>query len=148
MTRSPCLFAPPMLRPGGGRVSGPVVFVSHFAVKEGRLDDLRTLATEIEAELREGKPGTLAYLMYLDDEGSRFTVAHCFPDAEAMDRHFEGSDARTAAAFEVMTPMGWEIYGRPSEAALATMREGADATGVPLTVLAEHVGGFLRLAPA
>ena len=129
-------------------MSGPVVFVSHFAVKEGRVEELRALAAEIETQLREDKPGTLAYLMYLDEDGSRFTVAHCFPDAEAMDRHFEGSDARTAAAFEVMAPLGWEIYGRPSDAALATMREGAEATGVPLTVLPDHVGGFLRLAPA
>jgi quinol monooxygenase YgiN len=127
---------------------GPVVFVSHFAVKEGRVEDLRALAAEIEAQLRDEKPGTLAYLMYLDEDGSRFTVAHCFPDADAMDRHFEGSDDRTAAAFEVMMPLGWEIYGRPSDAALETMRRGAEATGVPLTVLPDHVGGFLRLAPA
>ena len=124
---------------------GPVVFISHFAVKEGRLDDLRRLADEIGGDLRTSKPGTAAYLMYLDEDGSRFTVAHCFPDADAMDRHFEGSDERTAAAFEVMDPLGWEIYGRPSDAALETMRQGAQATGVPLAVLPEYLGGFLRL---
>src|SRR5262245_65099001 len=100
---------PPRLPPGGGGMSGPVVFVSHFAVKEGRREDLRELAAEISAQLEADKPGTAAYLMYLDEEGSRFTVAHCFPDAGAMDRHFEGSDDRTAAAFEVMVPLGWEI---------------------------------------
>ena len=124
---------------------GPIVFISHFAVKEGRLDDLRRLADEIGSELRTSKPETAAYLMYLDEDGSRFTVAHCFPDADAMDRHFEGSDERTAAAFEVMDPLGWEIYGRPSDAALETMRQGAQAIGVPLAVLPEHLGGFLRL---
>ena len=51
--------------------------------------------------------------MYLGEDGSRFTVAHRFSDADAMDRHFEGSDERTAAAFEVMTPLGWEAPGRP-----------------------------------
>ena len=129
-------------------MSGPIVFVSHFAVKEDRLEDLERLSAEIVAELEADKPGTVAYLMYLDEEGSRFTVAHCFPDAGTMDRHFEGSDERTAQAFEVMTPLGWEIYGRPSDGALETMRQGAAATGVPLTVLPDHVGGFLRLQPA
>ena len=124
---------------------GPVVFISHFAVKEGRLDDLRRLADEIGRELEANKPGTAAYLMYLDDDGARFTVAHCFPDADAMDLHFEGSDERTAAAFQVMDPLGWEIYGRPSAGALETMQQGAQATGVPLTVLPDHIGGFLRL---
>ena len=125
----------------------PVVFVSHFAVKEGKLDDLRRLAAEIATQLEEEKPETLAYLMYLDDEGSAFTVAHCFPDADAMDRHFEGSDERSAEAFELMEPLGWEIYGQPSPSALGTMQQGASATGVPLTVRPNHVGGFLRLTP-
>ena len=125
----------------------PVVFVSHFAVKEGRLEDLRRLSGEIEAQLRADKPDTVLYLMYLDEAGSTFTVVHGFPDAGAMDRHFVGSDERTAAAFELMEPRGWEIYGRPSDAALETMRQGAEATGVPLTVLPDHVGGFLRLVP-
>ena len=63
-----------------------------------------------------------------------------------MNRHFEGSDERTAAAFELMEPRGWEIYGRPSDAVLEEMRQGAAAFAVPLTVLTEYVGGFLRLA--
>jgi quinol monooxygenase YgiN len=129
-------------------VSDPVVFVSHFAVKEGRLDDLKRLSAEIGGQLEADKPGTLAYLMYLDEEGSRFTVVHCFPDADAMDRHFEGADERTAQAFEVMSPLGWEIYGRPSDASLEQMRQGAEAGNVPLTVLPDHIGGFLRLQAA
>jgi quinol monooxygenase YgiN len=129
-------------------VSDPVVFVSHFAVKEGRLDDLKRLSAEIVGQLEADKPGTLAYLMYLDEEGSRFTVAHCFTDADAMDRHFEGADERTSQAFEVVSPLGWEIYGRPSATALGQMRLGAEAAGVTLTVLPDHVGGFLRLRPS
>jgi len=129
-------------------MSEPIVFISHFSVKEGRLEDLKSLAGDIQAGLLRDKPATVAYLMYLDEEGSRFTVAHCFLDAEAMDRHFEGSDQRTAAAFEVMEPQGWEVYGRPSDDALATLRQGAEMTGVPLTLMPDHIGGFLRLQPS
>jgi hypothetical protein len=128
-------------------MSEPIVFISHFAVKQGRLEDLRRLAGDIQRGLFNDKPATVAYLMYLDEDDSRFTVAHCFPDADAMDRHFEGSDERTAAAFEVMEPRGWEIYGRPSDEAIATLREGAEMTGVPLTILPDHIGGFLRSQP-
>ena len=85
-------------------MSAPVVFISHFAVKEGKLDDLRRLSAEVETQLRADKPGTVAYLMYLDEEGTRFTVAHCFPDADAMDRHFEGSDERSAAVSKSWSP--------------------------------------------
>jgi len=125
-----------------------VVFISHFAVKEGKLEDLRRLAEEMQTQLRVGKPMTVAYLMYLDEEGSTFTVVHCFTDAHAMDRHFEGADERTEEAYALMEPRGWEIYGRPSEGALEMMRQGAAAAGVTLTVRPDHVGGFLRLAPS
>ena len=125
----------------------PIVFISHFAVKPGRLEDLKRLAREIQTELLADKPATVVYLMYLDEDGSRFTVVHCFPDTQAMDHHFEGSDERTSAAFEVMEPRGWEVYGSPSEGALAMLRQGAEMTGVPLIVLPDHLGGFLRLQP-
>ena len=128
-------------------MSEPVVFISHFAVKEGKLDDLRRLSAEVETQLRAHKPGTVAYLMYLDEEGTRFTVAHCFPDADAMDHHFEGSDERSAAVFELVEPSGWEIYGRPNDGALEMMRQAATASGVSLTLLPDHLGGFLRLEP-
>jgi hypothetical protein len=61
-----------------------------------------------------------------------------------MDRHFEGSDERSAAAYEFIDPAGFEIYGRPSAAVLSTMHEAA-AAGVPLAVRSESMSGFLRL---
>ena len=73
---------------------------------------------------------------------------HAFPDAESMDLHFEGVDERVAAAYQYLEPRGWEIYGRPNEGAMERMRQGAAEAGVTLTVLPDHLGGFLRLQPA
>jgi quinol monooxygenase YgiN len=129
-------------------VAGPVFFISHFAVKEGKLDELKGLFEELTTELIRSKPNTLAYLSYLDDTGSRLTILHGFSDADAMDAHFEGADERSAAAYEFIEPRGWEIYGQASEGALAGMRREAEAAGVSLTVLTDYVGGFHRLQPA
>ena len=126
-------------------MSEPVVFISHFKVKEGKVDELKRLAGEVERSLREDKPRTAAWLVYLDENGTRVSFVHCFPDADSMDLHFEGSDERTAAVFEFVEPDGFEIYGRPSGQALETMRQAAAGSGVSLKVLADHVGGFLRL---
>lgn len=126
-------------------MSEPVIFISHFAVREGMLDALKQLSEEIRAGLQADKPRTVAYLMYLDDEGTEMTVVHCFPDADSMDLHFEGSDERSAAAYELMAPRGWEIYGKPNDGALEMMRQAAVAARVSLTVKTEYVGGFLRL---
>ena len=112
-------------------MSEPLVFISHFAVREGALEGLRVFAEEGAARLHEEK---------------QLTIVHTFPDADAMDRHFEGSDERSAASFEFLEPRGFEIYGRPSDAALSTLQQAA-AAGLPLSVQSQLLRGFLRLRP-
>lgn len=90
----------------------------------------------------------MLFIAYVDDEGAEVSFLHAFPDAESMDLHFEGADERAKAAYQYLEPRGWEIYGRPSDGAMGSMREAATGTGVPLTVLPDHLGGFLRLQPA
>ena len=126
-------------------MSEPVVFISHFKVKEGKLDELKRLAGEVERSLWEDKPRTAAWLVFLGEDGTQVSFVHCFPDADSMDLHFEGSDDRSAAVYEFVEPDGFEIYGRPSDEALETMRQAAAGSGVPLRVLPDHIGGFLRL---
>jgi hypothetical protein len=129
-------------------MAAPVVFISHFGIKEGALDDLRRLSEDVIEQLREDKPRTVLYLAYLDEEGTEVSFLHAFPDAGSMDLHFEGADERVAAAYQYLEPRGWEIYGRPSDGAMESMRQAASGAGVPLTVLPDQLGGFLRLQPA
>ena len=124
----------------------PVVFISHFRVKEGKLDGLRRLQRDATQALEAEKPRTLAFLVYLDDGGRQMTVVHVFADADSMDLHFEGAEERSKLAYEFLEPRGWEIYGRPSEAALEALRRAAASAGVTLSVEAEYSGGFLRLS--
>ena len=128
-------------------MSEPVVFISHFKVKEGKVDELRRLAGEVERSLREDKPRTAAWLVFLGEDATHVSFVHCFPDADSMDLHFEGSDERSAAVYEFVEPDGFEIYGKPSDEALATMRQAAAGSGVSLRVLPDHIGGFLRTGP-
>ena len=129
-------------------MSEPVVFVSHFGIKEGKLDDLKRHTADVMPRLRDDKPRTVLFLAYLDEQSSEISFLHAFPDADSMDVHFEGVDERVAAAYQYLEPRGWEIYGRPNEGAIETMRQSAEAAGVTLTVLPDHLGGFLRLASA
>ena len=126
-------------------MSEPVVFISHFGIKEGTLDDLKRLSADVFERLREEKPRTVLFLAYLDEQGSEVSFLHAFPDAESMDLHFEGVNERVAAAYEYLEPRGWEIYGRPNQGALEMMRQSAATAGVSLTVLPDRLGGFLRL---
>lgn len=122
----------------------PIVFISHFRIKAGQLDAFRTYFREGATGLQAEKPRTVAFLAYADEAGTRVSIVHVFPDADAMDLHFEGAAERSRAAYEFMEPDGWEIYGAPSTAALAMMQQGAALAGVTLTVQPGGIGGFFR----
>ena len=52
----------------------PISFISHFRVKPGRSEDVRTMAAMVSEQLAAEKPGTVAFLPYLGDDGSTFTL--------------------------------------------------------------------------
>jgi len=127
-------------------MSEPIVFISHFHVKEGRLDALKDLARAVTERIELEKPRTLLYLSYIDEAGGTVSFLHAFADADSMDLHFEGADQRSAAAYELVEPAGWEVYGNPSEAAIDSLRGAAANSGVTITEQRDLAAGFLRLA--
>jgi len=107
----------------------PIVFISHFRIKEGALDAYRELQHDIARKLEAQKPRTLVFLTYVDATGTQMTAVHVFADAESMDLHFQGAEGRSAAAYEFLVPEGWEIYGVPSDQAVEMMRNAAATSG-------------------
>jgi hypothetical protein len=126
-------------------MSDPVVFISHFRIKAGALDAVRRMSAEIPRRLEAEKPRTAVFLSFLDEQGTEVSFVHAFADSEAMDLHFEGADERAQAAYESVEPLGWDIYGMPSDAALGSLREAARAAGVSLTLRPALLGGFVRV---
>ena len=125
-------------------MSGPLVFISHNTVKDGKLEGFREAFGEIAAALNAEKPGTVVFLAFADEDGSRVSVVHVFSDASAMGRHLQGVQERMAKAVGFIETTGYEIFGTPSEPVLEAMRGFADAEGVPLRVQHDYVGGYLR----
>lgn len=126
----------------------PIVFISHFRIKEGSRQAYEELAREVTPKLEAEKPSTLVFLTYENGPGDRLSVVHAFADADGMDRHFQGAAERGAAAMEFLEPAGWDIYGQPSPAVVEQMGQLAARANVPLTVEPRYVGGFLRLRDA
>jgi len=125
-------------------MSGPIVFISHNAVKDGDLEGFRRAFGDVAQALNAEKPGTVVYLAYADEGGSEVSVVHVFPDANAMDLHLQGVQERIATALRFIQTTWYEIYGAPSEPVLEAMRGFAASEGVPLRLQTDHVGGYLR----
>ncbi|TMG26018.1 MAG: hypothetical protein E6H96_00965 [Chloroflexi bacterium] len=124
----------------------PIVFISHFRSKEGKLDAFRRWFEEGSKGLEAQKPRTLVFLGYLEEGGSRATIVHVFGDAESMDLHVQGADARSREAYDYLEPDGTEIYGWPSPSVMSVFRQEAASAG-SLTLEPDYLGGFLRVSP-
>jgi len=129
-------------------MSGPIVFISHFKVKEGKLHGLKQHAQMMIELIQAEKPGTVAFLQYLNEDETVLSIVHVFPDADAFDQHSVGVVERARAAFEFIVSTRREVYGMPSEKAMATMTlRPPDAPEIEFHHMPQHMGGYIRFKP-
>jgi quinol monooxygenase YgiN len=129
-------------------MAGPIVFISHHRIKQGKAESLTALVPEIWATLEAEKPRTLLDLAYVNDDETEIAFMHAFADIEAMQLHWQGADDRAQAAYQYIEPIGFEIYGDAGDQIVEGMRSEAAAAGATLTLVPEYLAGFLRLASA
>ena len=127
-------------------MSEPIVFVSTHRIKEGKLEEFKELSRKVTPMIAEGKPKTVFFQSYLNDDATEVTFVHVFPDSDAMDLHFQGADERSQSAHEFIQPQHFEIYGTTSDQVMATMRRQAGPE-IGLTVKPQNLAGFIRLQP-
>jgi len=125
-------------------MSEPIVFISHNKIKEGKLGALRENSHETMQLLREQKPETVLFLAYVSEDGREVSFLHVFPDAEAMDIHFQGAEERSKKAYEFIEGKSMEIYGTPNDGVLEMTKQIAES-GIKVNIDADYLGGFLRL---
>lgn len=123
----------------------PIVFISSHRIKEGKLEGFKEHYRQGTELLKEEKPGTVAFLSYVDEDGDEVRIIHVFPDQQAMDVHMEGVAERSEGAYEFLEPQAFEIYGQPSEGVMEMMRQSAEMRGMALDLRPEWIGGYLRL---
>ena len=126
-------------------MSKPIVFISTHRINEGKLDGFTELSREMTPLIEAGKPQTVLFQAYLNEESNEVTIIHVFPDADAMDLHVQGADDRSAKAMEFLEPLRFEIYGTPSDQVLSGMRQQAMRPGIDLVVKPHPLFGFIRL---
>ena len=125
-------------------MSEPIVFISKQRIKEGKLDEFKQSYQRTAEFIESTRPGTVAFLAYLNEDGSEASLIHVFADADAMAAHMQGAAERAREATEFMEPAGIEIYGQLPDQLLEGIKQAA-GTGVGLTVRSHRVGGYILL---
>ena len=125
-------------------MSEPIIFVSNQRVKEGKLDGYKQYYRQVAELTERTKPGTVAHLAYVNDDGTELSIVHIFPDAESMTLHMRGVDELAQKAYEFIEIVSIEIYGRPSDTILENMQQIV-GSGVALHLKSQNIGGYIRL---
>lgn len=125
-------------------MSKPIVFISTHKIREGKLDGFKERNRQVAQYMEANKLGTVAFLAYLNEDGSEVSIVHLFPDAEAMEQHMEGVGDRAKRAAEFLEFQLLEVYGRPSDKVLQMMKQ-APESGVTFRITPEHLDGYTRL---
>jgi quinol monooxygenase YgiN len=95
------------------QMSEPIIFISNQRVKEGKLEGYKNYYRQVAEQAKANKPGTIAHLAYLNEQGSELSIIHIFSDAESMEMHMKGVDELAKKAYEYVEILSFEIYGKP-----------------------------------
>ena len=124
-------------------MSEPIVFISNQRVKEGKLEGYKHYYRQVAEQAKADKPGTIAHIAYHNEEGTELSIIHIFPDAESMEAHMKGVDELAKKAYEYVEILGFEIYGKPTEAVLERMMQIV-GSGIPVNIKPQLIGGYIR----
>ena len=125
-------------------MADPIVFISTFQLRDARRAEFDGMFAKAVELIGATKPRTALYAAYADRSSSRLRVVHAFPDAAAIEAHFEGSDERSQSVADVIVPAGFALYGPAPKAVREQLRGESAETGVTFEELPDSLGGFLR----
>ena len=130
----------------------PLIFVSTWKIKEGRLEDYKKFAREFMEHVKAKEPQLIAFNMYFNEDETEMTSIQVHSDAASMDFHLQvlakviGEDMiEWIDRADFLEPKHIEIYGTPSTKLLEVDQPFVDA-GIPQSVKPRHFAGFTRSA--
>jgi hypothetical protein len=125
------------------------IFIATNRLKPGRLDRERARVPGLVEFIEANEPRLIAFNEYADETGDEVTVVQVHPDAASMEAHMQivAERARAAYAETLDATVRIQVFGRPTDAILETLRQQA-GSGVEITINGEHLGGFTRSAAA
>ena len=125
----------------------PFIFIATNRLKPGRLDLERDRVPGLVEFIEANEPRVIAFNEYVNEAEDEVTVVQVHPDAESMEAHLAivGERAQEAYAQTLDATVRIQVFGRPTQAILDTLRQQA-SSGVEISVNGEHLGGFIRSA--
>src|SRR5215208_5930804 len=128
----------------GGIMVEPLIFISTFTLKEGKLEDLKHHSKEMGKFVEENEPRIIHFEQYINEDGTEMTSVQIHPDEDSMMFHMQVAAERMGQAYEFIDAIkSLQIYGTPSDAFVEQMKPASEP-GFPVIVKSKFAG-FNRL---
>ena len=125
----------------------PIIYIDRSEVRRGSLEPLKQALRELADFVERNEPELLAYLAYFNESGSEVSVVHIHRDSRSLELHGEVAGPLFPRFADHVNLLSIDVYGEPSEAALAQLQRKAAMLGSGgVTVHALHAG-FARFDP-
>jgi hypothetical protein len=130
-------------------MSEPLVYVDRSDVREGALDELKTAIRELAEFVEAHEPQLISYSVYFGRNDREMAVVQIHADAASLDVHLDVAGSRFERFADLVALRSIDIYGEPSESALAQLRDKLRLLGAGEVVVHVPHAGFGRArAPA
>jgi len=128
-------------------MSEPLVYVGRYKIPSGKLEAFKKFEKEIAEYVDANEPRILAYITYLNDDGTEATGIQIHADSQSMETHLDVIGPKMAQAMDFIEDVRIELYGLPAEGLRQRLTQMAEMTGVSLKFNQPHAG-FSRLQPS
>ncbi|MFF2522022.1 hypothetical protein [Streptomyces liangshanensis] len=121
------------------------IFSATNKVRPGKFEAEKARLPEYFRFLKENEPRVIAFHEYASEDGTEVEFVQVHPDVASFEHHLSVLDALSDKHWTetLAGTTSARIYGRPSDKVL-TMLDQLAGTGVAVTIMPEHLGGFGR----
>jgi hypothetical protein len=120
------------------RLSPGVMFVGHYRVPAGRVDEWRADGRTKTAFVEANLPDVFSFDAYLSADGTEGTSIHLHRDAESFERYLAAMATMIGQGMQIVEVTGIDLYGAPRPEIVERLRQMGS---FPVRVHA-HENGF------
>jgi hypothetical protein len=126
-------------------MSGPIVYVDHSEIVEGRLGELTRRMNGLVELVESNEPRLLAYSVYLNQDRTEITVVHVHRDVASMVTHFQVAGPAFRAFVDLVRLQSIDVYGDASDEVVEQLRAKARLLGNAIVSVHPFHAGFVRV---
>lgn len=109
--------------PDNVRLSPGVMFVGHYKIPVGRIEEWRATSQSMTAFIEANLPDVFSFDAYLGADGTEGTSIHLHRDAESFERYLAALATMIGKGMQIVEVTGIDLYGAPSPEIVERLRQ-------------------------